>query len=371
MTIENRKILIVEDEVVTAIFIEKIVEGLGYDVLDIVTDGTQAINKALDERPDLILMDINLEGDIDGIEVMSKIRETVEIPCIYITAFTDKKILERAKLTHPYAYLIKPFETQDLEIAISIALYKHDMEQRLQRQNEALHGLTKRLQDVQESERRRIALEIHDVMGQDIVGLKLRIERLIKKVEPESDVPEKLIDDIQSDLSRLMDHVHELTSELRPVALDKLGLIDSVNAKLESFRESGNVKIDFIHNTEHLDIDSEQRIALYRIFQEATTNAFKHSKADHIWVSINEVNHHIEMTIEDDGEGFTKEQSEQARDSHGLLGMKERALFLNGNLRIQSTPGEGTSVSVRIPVEAPSPDQQIDLASFETDLVDR
>jgi len=125
------KILIVEDELITAKAIRSALNSLGYDVLDIVTSGEEAIQKASGSQPDLILMDIKLDSEMDGIEAARQIKDRFNIPVVYLTAHADDATLERAKITDPFGYILKPFEDRELHVAIEIAFYKHKMEDTL------------------------------------------------------------------------------------------------------------------------------------------------------------------------------------------------------------------------------------------------
>jgi PAS domain S-box-containing protein len=125
------KILVVEDESIVALNIQNRLNGLGYAVVGTISCGESAIEAAGKTSPDLVLMDIKLKGKIDGIEAAGQIRSRFSIPVVYLTAYTDDETLNRAKLTEPYGYILKPFESRDLCTTIEIALYKHHMEQQL------------------------------------------------------------------------------------------------------------------------------------------------------------------------------------------------------------------------------------------------
>lgn len=125
------QIMIVEDEVIVGEDIKKSLKNLGYNVPSIVSSGEVAIQKVEENSPDLVLMDILLHGEMDGIETASQIRSLFNIPVVYLTAYSDEKILERAKVTEPFGYIIKPFKERELQINIEIALYKHKMEEKL------------------------------------------------------------------------------------------------------------------------------------------------------------------------------------------------------------------------------------------------
>ncbi len=124
------KIMIVEDEWITADDIKMSLQNLGYTVSSVASSGKEAIQKAGEDRPDLVLMDIVLKGEMDGIEAANQIRSRFNIPIVYLTAYADEKVLERAKITEPFGYIVKPFINEDLKIAIEIALYKHKAEKK-------------------------------------------------------------------------------------------------------------------------------------------------------------------------------------------------------------------------------------------------
>ncbi|BDZ68426.1 GGDEF domain-containing response regulator [Methanobacterium ferruginis] len=125
------KILIVEDESIVAMDIKHRAEGLGYLVTAITPSGEEALEHVAENTPDLVLMDIVLKGEMDGIEAAQKIRDAYDIPVVYLTAYSDERTLKRAKITEPFGYIIKPFEDRELHSAVEVALYKHQMESKL------------------------------------------------------------------------------------------------------------------------------------------------------------------------------------------------------------------------------------------------
>lgn len=131
-------VLVVENETVVALNIQNRLEEIGYGVPEIVSSGEQAIERAESIQPDLVLMDIRLTGKIDGIQAAEQIKTKLKIPIVYMTAYSDRETLERAKLTEPYGYIIKPFEARELYSAIEIALYKHQIEKQLKEREQWL-----------------------------------------------------------------------------------------------------------------------------------------------------------------------------------------------------------------------------------------
>src|SRR6056297_3741618 len=125
------RILLVEDESIVAMDMERRLSGLGYTVIEHVLSGEAAVRKAKNENPDLILMDIHLKGEMDGIEAAEHIKNELGTPVIYITAYSDETTLARAKVTEPYGYILKPFQEREIYSTIEMALYKYEIEQEL------------------------------------------------------------------------------------------------------------------------------------------------------------------------------------------------------------------------------------------------
>ena len=143
-----KKILVVEDESIVALEIQNRLEDLGYTVIDIVDTGEQAIKKAAETKPDLILMDIYLKGNMDGIKAAQYIQQNQHIPIIYLTAYADNETLKRARITTPYAYIVKPFEERELQSNIEIALYKHQTERKLQDTKNHLENIVEHITEI-------------------------------------------------------------------------------------------------------------------------------------------------------------------------------------------------------------------------------
>jgi CheY-like chemotaxis protein len=135
--IEGKQILVVEDEIITAMDLQTRLKNMGYNVPVVVSSGEEAIKKVKENNPDLVLMDINLNGEMDGIEAATQIHSFSDIPVIYLTAFCDDTTLERAKITEHYAYIIKPIKERELHINIEIAFFKHKI-QKVSLENEGL-----------------------------------------------------------------------------------------------------------------------------------------------------------------------------------------------------------------------------------------
>jgi PAS domain S-box-containing protein len=140
-------ILIVEDEGVIALDIRATLGRLGYTVAAVAATGSEAITRVEELRPDLVLMDIHLRGEMDGVEAARAIRDRFGVPVIYLTAFADAATLQRARITEPFGYLLKPFEERELHIVIEMALQRRDLQRRLQESERWLAATLRSLGD--------------------------------------------------------------------------------------------------------------------------------------------------------------------------------------------------------------------------------
>lgn len=139
--LQKPKILVVEDEIIVAVNLGQKLKKLGYELVGITSSGEEAIQKAEENHPDLVLMDINIEGNLDGIETAEVLRNRFHTPVIYLTAYADENTLDRAKKTQPLGYIVKPFESDQLRSSIEVALYKNEIEQRSKQTEEKLKGV--------------------------------------------------------------------------------------------------------------------------------------------------------------------------------------------------------------------------------------
>lgn len=134
-------VLVVEDESIVSKDIQYSLKKLGYEVVGFSATGAKAIELALDLKPNVVLMDIMLKGDINGIEASAEIKKSLNIPIIFLTAYADENTLEKAKITEPYAYILKPFKEIDLHTSIEMALYKHGKEMEVIKERDFLYNI--------------------------------------------------------------------------------------------------------------------------------------------------------------------------------------------------------------------------------------
>jgi DNA-binding LytR/AlgR family response regulator len=144
---EKLNIFIVEDESIVAKDIQNSLTKLGYNVMGIANNGKDAIEKITELKPDLVLMDIMIKGDLTGIDVSEKLKEKLSLPIIFLTAYADEGTLAKAKITEPYGYILKPFKEVDIHSTIEMAYYKHQKDSELQKERDFLYSLVESKED--------------------------------------------------------------------------------------------------------------------------------------------------------------------------------------------------------------------------------
>jgi two-component system, NarL family, sensor histidine kinase UhpB len=193
----------------------------------------------------------------------------------------------------------------------------------------------------QEEERARVARDLHDEVNQSLTGLLLRLEAVREAAPPELEAE---IADTKALANRAMRELLSLARQLRPTALDDLGLVAAIAGQVEQVSRS-KLSADLIEEGDFSDLDSDVQLVVYRVAQEALSNAVRHSGAERIEVALRRGRAGVELTVSDDGRGFAFEASESGL---GIAGMRERALLLGGELTIESRPGRGTTVRLSV-----------------------
>jgi two-component system, NarL family, sensor histidine kinase UhpB len=194
----------------------------------------------------------------------------------------------------------------------------------------------------QEEERARVARDLHDEVNQSLTGLLLRLEAVREAAPPELQ-PE--IAATRSLASQAMQELLSLARQLRPTALDDLGLTAAIAGQVEQVKRVG-LAAELTTDGDFSDLDDDVQLVVYRVAQEALTNAGRHSEAGRIAVGLRRAGRGVELEVADDGRGFAFEQSERGL---GIGGMRERALLIGGELTIESRPGHGTTVRLSVP----------------------
>jgi len=196
----------------------------------------------------------------------------------------------------------------------------------------------------QEDERRRLARDLHDEVNQALTAILLRLEALSQDAEPELRTQ---LDELKALVSQAMDELLRLARQLRPAALDDLGLVAAIEGQLTRFSEQTGIQTSLRTQGEPGSVGEDQQTVIYRVVQEALNNAAQHSGASHIDFDLQIFpSHGVELRVSDDGRGF---DTRRATSGLGLGGMAERARLVGGELAIRSEPGHGTRVRLYIP----------------------
>ena len=228
------------------------------------------------------------------------------------------------------------------------------MTNELRKSEERLHRLSSDLFTVQENERRRISLELHDELGQSMAALKMQVGSIARRL---GNVPieemKTVCNDMRDNINQIIENVRRLARDLSPVVLDDLGLQAAIEYLVNNFTKIYNVDIKYKYtNINHLFNEDSQRI-IYRILQEALTNISKHAQAKHVSLIIEEIDRAVQFTVRDDGNGFNVQKTLDQKGTEkgmGLEAMSERVRILGGKINIVSRPGIDTTVTFTTPI---------------------
>jgi PAS domain S-box-containing protein len=231
-------------------------------------------------------------------------------------------------------------------------------EEKLVLQKEQLRALAERLQWVREEDRKRVARDLHDQIGQILTAIKMDLTWVTRHLpESEGAVLARLKESIQS-INDGVKAVRTICSGLRPGALDDLGLAAAIEWQAGEFASRNGVRCEVSVPPVDLHLDGDRATAAFRIFQECLTNVIRHAQAKSVQVSLSQEEESILLVVGDDGIGFCESDLSNSLGSLGLLGMKERAQFCGGEVQITSSPGNGTTVTIRVPVDTPGAEKE-------------
>lgn len=250
-----------------------------------------------------------------------------------------------------YAIASVPLKTRDKrQVAVEMI---YDITS-IKRSEYEIRSLAERILSVQEDERKRISRELHDEAGQWLTAIKVNLKLIENILMKDDKDTKKLITETKDMVEQTMDDLRKLSLDLRPETLDTMGLAAAIESYTEKFEERTGINVLVENGLEMRRFPQEMEISLFRILQESLTNAAKYSKARNVMVKLFEDKDELVMSVQDDGCGFDLDKFWKANTqirSLGLIGMRERAILLRGELIINSEPGKGTGIFARIPHE--------------------
>jgi signal transduction histidine kinase len=354
---EKINILLVDDSERKLLTYEVILGELGENLIKC-KSATEALEALLKHDIGLVLLDVSMP-EIDGFQLAEMIRKhprfrktpIIFISGIHIADLDRVKGYERGALD----YISVPINPELLRAKVSVYLELHRRTKRLEEMNAELSRLSNHLLEAQDNERRRIARELHDSLGQELSCAKLIVDGLARKVTTEE--CRRDIADASEAIERSVQQVRNISYLLHPPLLDESGLASAVTWYVDGFGKRSNIitAVD-IDPPKFPRLKPEVETAIFRILQECLTNVLRHSGASRAWVSLAVRHGQLIAKVRDDGKGFPKgiADSRPERLGVGMTGMKHRAKELGGEVRLGAGM-PGAIVEVRIPIRSALP----------------
>jgi signal transduction histidine kinase len=209
--------------------------------------------------------------------------------------------------------------------------------------------LSRRTEEIREEERKQIALNLHDDLGQILTAVKMDVSWVRNRLPVNEDILLQRVDTTLDIIDEAIGSIQRITSQLRPPILDNLGLFESLRSLLSDFQKRTGIITKLQLPEKEAPLHPDIMISVYRIIQEGLTNVIRHAQATHIGLTITEKNNTFEIQMKDNGLGI-KDEKILASDSMGLIGIKERVSRWNGEFEISGKPGEGTLLHISLPL---------------------
>lgn len=358
---KGTRILMIEDDTADAELVKFALReaGLPFD-LRCVDNRADFLEELERGKPDIVFSDY-VARSFDGLTALRLTRQRwPELPFIFIIGtLSEERAIETLK-NGATDYVLK---TRLSRLVPAVHRAKREAEERAERRraeeqlresHEQLRALSIYLQHAREEERTRIAREVHDELGQKLTGLRFDLGNLRLRLPRDQRHAQGAIQGMLAHIDNLIQAVRRISTELRPSVLDDLGLAAALEWQTHEFQSRTGLQCRIALKVRQPVNDQELNTAFFRIFQETLTNVMRHAHATKVEVRLAEDGGRLVLEVKDNGRGITESQMASSR-SIGLLGMRERAALLGGELHIRGAPGKGTAVTVRIPLRRPAP----------------
>jgi len=352
---EQIRILLLEDNPTDEEFVRRALRigGVAFELKRVETKAA-FLDRLARWNPDLILSDFSLPT-FDGMQALALARERAPtVPFIFVTGTMGEEVAIETLKEGATDYVLKqrlsrlvPSVHRALREARVHAERQRALEQ-LRESHKQLRALSIYLQDVREEERTRIAREVHDELGQELTGLKLQLTWLTGRLPKGSRLLRDKAKSMSAHIDETIQAIRRIATELRPGILDTAGLLAALEWQAREFANETGIKCRIHTTLQSTEWDQELNTAFFRIFQETLTNIIRHANAKHVDIRLEENDTDIVLEVKDDGHGISQAKIRDFK-SLGLLGMRERAALLGGEVHWTGKPGDGTTVTVRIP----------------------
>lgn len=351
-------ILMVDDQPAKLLSYEAILRDLNENLIK-VTSGREALDQLLRTEIALVLLDVSMP-DIDGFELANLIRQHPRYQNIAIIFISGVHLTDRDRIQGyqrgAVDYISVPVVPELLRAKVSVfaELYRKTREletvnNELRVAEEHLRRLTGRLMQIQDVERRRVARDVHDGLGQYLVGVKMGIDQLARRLAHDPGSHENVCE-ISMLLNQAITETRTISHLLHPPLLDEIGLESALAVYTDGFAKRSGIAVSVRVAPDLGRLDSDIETALFRVVQECLLNVHRHSSSTTASVSLNRENGEIKLQVGDEGVGMTTTQDPDGMGlGVGLLGIRERIRQLNGKLEIFSNKGKGTTVVATIP----------------------
>src|SRR5437867_1319346 len=354
------RILVVEDDAVTALFLHDTLRRLDHDVVALASTGGEAIRWAEAQQPDVILMDLWLAGPMSGIEAAGQIRQRLDIPVVFVTAHSDESTLRQAQATQPYGFVLKPFDQNDLRVAIEIALHKHRIDAQLRRSEQRFATTLKAIGEAVISTDARGVVDFMNGAAAALAGVAAGeaigkpVASFLKLVDPASRQPlavdqawngEAVLVDGTGREVPIVGSLANISTDRTEAAAQADGLVLALKSLADQITSQFQIECEFLDASSVRISDPGTANHLFRIAQEAVNNAVKHASPQRIDICLQAADATGCLTIKDNGRGIS---SASGRGS-GLDIMRHRAAAIGGSLRVSANPGGGTVMTCFFP----------------------
>lgn len=360
-------VLIIDGEPGNLRALGALLEPLGQHLLS-ARSGEEAVRLMLTHEPVVILLDVSMP-ETDGFETARTLRQcerSRRTPIICLTGASKWPVPEPSEYgIGPVDYVLKPVVAEVLRFKVSVFVELHReeaaradetcarklAEERLHGAEAQLRSLATRLTSIRDEERIRIAREIHDELGQVLTSLQMDVACLEKQFSDKRHPARARTERMRKLIDSTVHLVQRISTGMRPEMLDELGLVAALRWQAREFEKRTGIRCRPRLPAQQLVLDGELSTAVFRAFQEILTNVARHARANSVKACLEASNGRLFLEVADDGIGIPDDKI-QHRDSLGLLGMRERAQVLGGQLTIRCKPGRGTMVTVNIPLRA-------------------